>query len=548
MNLAACAGAVACTALVAAAASGSTSSTGTDAGIVGDVSTLNAPATLSSSTDPAAAAAAVLCGSSSTAPSCNVIAPDAPTDKVFYLPAPTGDQAKDFATLMAAIKDTRYDTIDGASNGQRLSYTINGMLEINRSLTIRNLELHQTNTSYVVRTIYAAGGGTPITLKLENIKIERGPANSYATGSVSDSAGIWTTNVTPQFSNIEVYGGGKGEGLEIVNATGGYLNDVYVHDITWQPYLADQNDPTFWPTFTLATLKAQNNWNYFQILDYNGQALARTRIEEQANGIILNGDTNLTVLRPRISKIQVMFSDGQLYPYQSDGITVVAGNGIAIQNGIIDHVAEGIDMPGFPNEAIDVSGTSISDAPLFCFKTRGSYDNRNFSIAADSTNVVTVRGSTGSRCGIAAFYSAAGATAWFENTTAVDTGLGPDGSAAPGIGSVAAYRFENSSTLPTLDPASAPIGMHILNATVSNPNSTVMQSVFNSENNPNDPRTYAMVQAYTVSNPSAPKVTLSANFTSVKNTAVAQSAILIASAPLPPDTTTTTAPTTVATN
>ena len=532
MNLTACAAALACTAAVAAGVASTATTTTGDTGLVGDAASFSAPVTLAAS-DATVSDAAAQCDPSASTTCVTPLAADALTDKVFFLPEPTGDPAKDFKTLVAAIKDTRYDTIEGASGGKRLSYTINGMLEINRSLTIRNLELHQLSTAYAVRTIYAAGGGTPITLRLENLKIERGPANSGATGSVSDSAGIWTVNTTPEFSNVELYGGGHGNGLEIVNATGGHLTDIYVHDITWQPYPADQADPNFWGAYVLATLQKSGDWNGFQILDYDGHSgLNRVRIEEQANGIVLDNVTGLTVLRPRISRIQTQFADGQVFPYQSDGITIVSGNGISIQDGKIDHVAEGIDVPGFPNSAIDISNTAIADASIFCFKTRGSYDSRAFSVAANSTNVVTVRGSTGTRCGMAAFVAAGGAQEWLENTSAVDTGMGPDGTPSTGIGGVAAYRFLASSALPTLDPSSAPLGMHILNATVSNPNSKYMQTAFHSENNPKDQRTYAMVHSYTVANPTAPKVTVSTNFTSVDATpmAVAAANAVVASA------------------
>jgi hypothetical protein len=533
MNAAVCAGALACSAALVAAASVTTPPSSTATGLVGDASSFSAPATISAAPEEGDAASAPaypgLCDPALDA-ACNTLAPDGATDKVYHLPAPSGDPVKDLATLQAAVKDTRYDTIEGASNGQRLSYDVNGMLEIDRSLTIRNLELHQKNTGYVVRTIYAQGGGTPITLRLENVKIERGPAGSEATGSVSDSAGIWTVNTTPEFANVELYGGGHGDGVQIVNATGGHLVDVYVHDITWTPYPDDQKDQNFWPSFTLATLQAQNNWNYFQILDYNGHALTRKRIEEQANGIVLDRVYNLALVRPRVERLQTRFSDGQVYPYQTDGITIVTGNGITIRDAKVTHVAEGMDMPAFPNLAIDVDNSTVSDAPLFCFKTRGSYDSRNFSIAAGSTNVVTVRNSTGTNCGMAAFYSAGGAQAYFENTRAVDTGMGPDGTTSPGIGGVAAYRFMQSSALPTLDAGSAPIGMHILNATVQNPHSTYMQTVFHSENDPSDPRTQAVVQAYTVSNPSQPKVPVSHNFTSVSTNPVAQAALVVASA------------------
>ena len=437
---------------------------------------------------------------------------------VFVVPAPTGDPAKDLAVLQAAVKDKQYAVIDGANGAKRQSYAINGMLEIQRSVTIRNLEIKQLDADYVVRTIYASGSGTPITLRLDNIKIERGPANSGATGSVSDSAGIWTTGVTPEFSNIEILGGGKGDGILIVNATGGYLNDVYVHDITWSPYAEDQKDETFWKTFTLATLRKLNNWNGFDIQDYDGRQLKRVRIEEQVNGIVLNNVTGLSVNRARVERLMTKFSDGQLYPYQTDGINIVSGNQIAIRDAVISHVAEGIDVPGFPTRAIEIANAAISDVPLFCFKTRGSYDSSAATVTAASDHV-TIKNSAGRRCGMAAFQVAAGADAWLQDTQALDTGMGPNGQDSPGIGTVAAYRFFRSSALPTLDGQSTSIGMHIVNATVANPNSKYMQAVFHSENDPADKRTFAMARNYAVSNPAKPDVKVATNFTLVENAA-----------------------------
>ena len=436
---------------------------------------------------------------------------------VYVLPEPTGDAKKDFKTLQAAIDDKRYAVIDGAKGSDRQVYTIDGMLEVTRTLKIRNLELHQQDHDTVVRTIYAAGGIVPITLALENIKIERGPSGSEATGSVSDSAGIWTTGVTPQFKNIEIYGGGKGDGVLIVNADGGYLTDVYVHDITWTPYQQDQDDSGFWEKYTLSTLQKSGNWNGFTIHDYDGHGFVSKRIEEQVNGIVLDNVNNIAVTRPRVERLQTRFSDGQVYPYQTDGLTIVSGNNISIQGANISHVAEGIDVPGFPARAITISNSNVSDAPIFCFKTRGSYDARSVSLAEGSQHV-TVTGSTATRCGMAAFSVAGGAEAWLQDTQAIDTGLGPDGTATPGIGTVAAYRFFKSSTLPNLDASSAVMGMHIRNAKVSNPNSRYMSAAFHSENSPSDRRTYAGVRDYDISNPTKPDVKVSTNFTEVVNT------------------------------
>ncbi|OYX36466.1 MAG: hypothetical protein B7Y99_01665 [Caulobacterales bacterium 32-69-10] len=434
--------------------------------------------------------------------------------EVYALPAPTGDPAKDLATLQAAVKNKRYGVIDGAAGGKRQVYTIRGMLEINRTLAIRNLELKQLDDDKVVRTIYAAGGGTPITLRLENIKIERGPKDSEATGSVSDSAGIWTTDVTPEFRNIEITGGGKGDGIIVVNSTGGYLTDIYVHDITWTPYAEDQADPEFWKNYTLATLQRKGDWNGFTITDFDGRTMAKKRVEEQIYGIVLANVTNLDVIRPRIERLLTRFSDGMLYPYQSDGITVNSGNDIRIVDAKITHVAEGIDVPGFPANGIEISGAMVSDAPLFCFKTRGSYDSRSVAVKEEDAHV-TVRDSTGTRCGMAAYSVGAGAQAWLEDTQAIDTGLGPGGTAAPGIGTVAAYRFFRSTSLPNLQAGSSTMGMRITGATVSNPNSTVMKAAFHSENDPKDRRTFAMASNFALNNPARADVEVARNFTVV---------------------------------
>lgn len=442
-------------------------------------------------------------------------APEDPA-KVFVAPAPSGDARRDFAILQKAIDDKQYNVIDGASGADRQVYTINGMLEVTRSLTIRNLELKQVDSDYAVRTIYAAGGATPITLRLENLKIQRGPADSESSGSVSDSAAIWTTNVTPEFKNIEIYGGGKGRGLQIGNALGGHLTDIYVHDITWEPYAEDRNDQAFWNSFTLASLQKMNNWNGLTIHDFDGHNLRTVRIEEQVYGIVLDNVTGIKVVRPHVERLMTRFADGQLYPYQTDGLTVVSGNDITIQDARISHVAEGIDVPGYPARAIDISNATVSDAPIFCFKTRGSYDSNAYSLA-EGDKSVTIRNSVASRCGMAAYTAAAGADVWIQDSQAIDTGLGPDGSATPGIGGVAAYRFLQSSSLPTLDGQSRPIGMHIVNAKVDNEHSKYMQAVFHSENDPKDRRTYAGAHNYAVSNPTKPDVRLSTNFTVVEN-------------------------------
>lgn len=523
MNIAACASALACSAALAAGIANQ--ATTTDTAAQGGTETFSTPVELlapgqTATTDSAA----------TTAPACASVefldchkaplAETATSGEVFVVPAPTGDPIKDLKVLQAAVKDSKYSVIDGANGSKRQIYTINGMLEINRSLTIRNLEFKQLDNDKVVRTIYAAGGGTPITLRLENIKIERGPKDSEANGSVSDSAGIWTTNTTPQFQNIEVYGGGKGDGIIVVNADGGYMTDVYVHDMTWTPYVEDQADETFWKSFTLATLQQKKDWNAFTIQDFDGKTLVKKRVEEQLYGIVLGNVTGIKLTRPRVERLMTRFSDGMVYPYQSDGITVTSGNDIQIIDAKISHVAEGIDVPGSPVNLIDISGTEITDAPLFCFKTRGSYDTKAVALKDDVTHV-TIRNSVARRCGMAAYLVAAGAEAWLQDTQAIDTGLGPDGAASPGIGTVAAYRFVSSSALPTLSAATPTMGMHIQGATISNPNSGYMVAAFHSENSASDKRTYSSVKGYTLDNPTQPQVKVATNFTVVEAAAVA---------------------------
>lgn len=533
MNIAACGGALACTAALAAGVAGSAPNPKQVRLL--DAQAFSAPVTIMA---PLASQGALIAAAGGTAPilgapsAASAAAPAStlPSLSVYALPAPTGDPVKDLATLQAAVKNTRFDTIDGAAGGKRQVYTINGMLEIDRSLTIRNLEIKQLDADYVVRTIYAAGGGVPITLRLDNLKIERGPADSHSSGSVSDSAAIWTTNVKPEFSNVEVYGGGKGHGVHIINAVGGHLSDVYVHDITWTPYPIDFSNAAFWGEYKLSTLQKQNNWNAFTIHDFDGKALKQRRVEEQVNGIVLDNVVGMKVVRPRIERLMTRFSDGQLYPYQSDGISIVSGNDILIQDAKISHVAEGIDVPGFPARSIEIAGAVVSDAPLFCFKTRGSYDSRPFTRISEAVHV-TVRNSIGRRCGMAAFSVAAGAEAYIEDTQAIDTGLGPDGQGTPGIGGVAAYRFFRSSALPVLEGQTATIGLHIKNATISNPVSKYMETVFHSENNPADKRTYAAARNFTVSNPTDAAVTLSTNFTVVENATTPVQTATLAAAP-----------------
>lgn len=332
---------------------------------------------------------------------------------------------------------------------------------------------------------------------------------------MSDSAAIWTTDVTPEFRNIEITGGGKGNGVLVVNATGGFLTDIYVHDMTWAPYAEDQADPEFWNNYKLATLQKKGDWNGFTITDFDGRGLVKKRVEEQLYGIVVGNVTNLDIIRPRIERLLTKFSDGQLYPYQSDGITVTSGNNIRIIDAKVSQVAEGIDVPGFPANAIDISGAQVSDAPLFCFKTRGSYDSRTVAVKDEDAHV-TVRNATAKRCGMAAYSVGGGAQAWLEDTQAIDTGLGPGGTASPGIGTVAAYRFFRSTSLPTVAAGSALMGMHITGATVSNPNSTVMQTAFHSENDPKDRRTYAQASNYALNNPSKTNVEVAKNFTLVE--------------------------------
>ena len=512
MNLTACAAGVACAAAVAVGVTGSTP----------DLSSANASTlTTSAQADYAAPAAQSPNCDPATTANCD---PSFPASvNIYYLPPPSGDPKQDFAALQAAINNTQYDTIDGSVGGSQGGahqvYNIDGMLEVSRTMTIRNLDINQMHNDYVVRTIYADGRGSPLTLRLENMKIVMGPTGSEASGSVSDSAGVWVTGITPEFKNLELSGGGHGQGLYIVNTTGGYITDVYVHDITWEPYPIDANDQTFWSNYKLSTLQAAGSWNAFTIHDYNGQTLATTRIVEQANGMVLNNVTSLRVVRPHVERIMTKFSDGQLYPYQSDGITVVSASNLSIQGATITHVAEGIDAPGFPASSIEITGAVVSDVPVFCFKSRGSYDQRNYSLPANSPHM-TVRNSTGMRCGMAAFMAAAGSESWFQDTVAVDTGLGPDGTANPGIGNVAAYRFFQSSNLPQLDSASQPLGMHLMNPTVANPRSQYMQTAFSSENDPSDKRTQAMAKNYAIMNPTAPNVNVATNFTTVGTNAI----------------------------
>lgn len=443
----------------------------------------------------------------------DLVAGAAAAATTYRVPDPTGDPVKDLATLQAAVNNPLYKVIDGAKAGSgRQQYTINGMLRLNRDITIKNLDLNQNDTDYVVRTIFATGTTAPLKISLINMKIKRGPEGSEATGSISDSGTIWLSNVIPTIDNIEMYGGGKGRGIFIHKATKGSIVNARIHDITWKPYPVDQANTALWRNFTLAGIQSTGNWNSFVTHDYKGSAgLVPGRIEEQVYGIVLQEVSNFTITNPRIDRLLVQFSDGMKYPYQTDGITVVSGDNITVTGAKISNVAEGFDIPGFPPKNIQITDAAVSDSPLFCYKIRGAYESSRF-LMSQKVKSPTLRNTVGTRCGMAAYVMNTGGNAWLFDTKAVDTGVGPGGSAAPQIykgkpiANISAYRVMQGSALPILEQGSQSMGMRIINAASTVTGTSYLAGIFHSEASAASPATRNVVSEYTVTGSASAQV------------------------------------------
>jgi hypothetical protein len=231
--------------------------------------------------------------------------------------------------------------------------------------------------SLSIRTLLIRpGGDRPIRVRLDRVKIDRGPHAEQ--GSRSDSAGIWLDGAeSVDFRNVEITGNGKGYGLFITNARNVTLTNLWVHDLVWAPYRGDK------PLIRSAINAA--GWNSVPIHEFREQRSGRraaakfygVRVQEQLTCVSLANVAHVRIENVRVERCMARFDGGDL-PWQTDGLDIGrSSSDISIQGGRIDSAWEGVDVAagGDGIDGLRIDGLSISNA--FSFGLKMGYQLRN---------------------------------------------------------------------------------------------------------------------------------------------------------------------------
>ncbi|HMV20326.1 MAG TPA: hypothetical protein PKL28_03190 [Rhodocyclaceae bacterium] len=316
-------------------------------------------------------------------------------------------------------------------DGEGRAYRIRGSIRIFRSLTLRDATFIQgsppdgTEGRVNDRTLFVRGeSGKPVTVVFENLKVDRGV--SATQGSPSDSAGIWIDGaVDSRLTNVEVTGNGRGSGVQLTDVVNMELRNLWIHDMTWAPCVAQTEGI---PLEAIRT--AWNSYAVISMKDCFNPASHRIRIQEPLTGMKILRSRAIRIIAPVIERLRARLADGRELAWQTDGITVGSDalddsgraipSRISISGARISDVWEGIDLTGHPLSQVEISDAEVSDIHAFGIKM------------ANGTTDVSIARSTVRRSGLAGFvvggkneaegrYDSSRRIA-FDDCLAVDTG------------------------------------------------------------------------------------------------------------------------------
>lgn len=264
-------------------------------------------------------------------------------------------------------------------DGENKSYRVTGTFQIRRDLTMRNAAFLQqspqgdTEGPRSVRTLLIRGEPSqPIRVVLERVKVHRG--DNPHQGSPGDAAGIWMDNVVDsRLSNVEITGNEPGVGLLLAEANNVEVHNIWVHDVTWAPCLAQVEDLP-WDVIR----RAWNSYHVVSMDDCTVPGPARVRIQGPLSGLVVVRSRNVRIIDPVIERLYAHFADGRRLPWQTDSIGIGTGSvdssgeavpsDISIKGARISRVWEGIDIAGHPVRSVRITNATIDRINAFGIK------------------------------------------------------------------------------------------------------------------------------------------------------------------------------------
>ncbi|MCA9445469.1 MAG: right-handed parallel beta-helix repeat-containing protein [Candidatus Omnitrophica bacterium] len=258
-------------------------------------------------------------------------------------------------------------------------------------------DLQSLMPSIAVRTLTLRGSEeNPVKVRLENIKVDRGRHPS--SGGRNDSMGILIRDAAPvAATDVEVTGDGKGVGLSIHDCKNVRLTKINIHDMNWAPYEGDN----IFDILTAQDVRDDFHWNHFPIYEFRDsmKRFVRVRIQEQLVGLWISQSENVEVLDSTIDRLQVAIG-GDLYPLQTDAMTVNRVKNIVARNSHFSKTWEGIDFTGDAGQGFEWRDCVAEDTLGFSFKVAHPKQNGKmincraersalggFTIGAESENI-----------------------------------------------------------------------------------------------------------------------------------------------------------------
>jgi len=262
-------------------------------------------------------------------------------------------------------------------------------------------ELPGLISGIVLRTLSVRGtDAKPLAVSLTKIRIDRG--RHPDSGGRNDGAGIHLTHASPvRIVDTVITGDGKGTGIMISQCSRVRIERVHIHDMNWAPYAGDD----IFGRLSAAEVRDDFGWNNFPISEWRG-ALKRfvwVRVQEQLVGIFVGQSQDVEIVDSRIERLQTRIGD-ELFPLQSDGITIGQTKNIVVRNVDIEKAWEGIDFTGRSGQDFVFENCTVTDTIGWAFKL--AHPKRNgrivdclavrggiagFLVGAESENVELIR-------------------------------------------------------------------------------------------------------------------------------------------------------------
>jgi hypothetical protein len=262
-------------------------------------------------------------------------------------------------------------------------------------------ELPALSAAIILRTLAIRGAeGKPVKVRLEKIRIDRG--RHPDSGGRSDGAGIHLQHVSPaHLSDLVITGDGKGMGINLARCSNVKIERAHIHDMTWAPYAGD----AILEKLSAREIRDDFGWNVFPIYEFRSaqKRFVRVRVQEQLVGIFVGQCKDVEIRDSRIEGLQVKIG-GQMYPLQSDAITIGNTQGVVVRNTDMAKAWEGIDFTGQSGRDFLFENCTVTDTIGWAFKLAHPKQNgkivdclairggiAGFLVGAQSENVELIR-------------------------------------------------------------------------------------------------------------------------------------------------------------